>query len=293
MNDKQNFVPKGSPHATRERLAFIEYRAFFCGRVKREEIESTFSISEQAATRDLQDYRSMAPGNLVYAAAHRAYVPTKDFAPCFPFEPMRVLSWLSSGFVHGLSIGKPARPVPAVRVIELGLPDLKVLSEVTRAIHMKRVIEVSYLSFSSGETRRQLVPHAIVDNGVRWHVRAYDRAKKRFADFVIARMASPTALPGTILEEEGVLEDHQWNRIVDLELVPHPDLMHPEVVIREFGMTDGVLRHRCRAAIVGYLLRLWEVDITPQHRLPAAGHHLWLREQAALHGVDSVTLAEK
>ncbi len=277
-------------HAARERLAFIEYRAYFCGLVQRQDLEAAFSISEPAATRDLRDYRRLAPGNLRYDAAARAYVPEASFEPLFPFHPERVMGWLSSGFIHGLSIGQARRPVPTVRAIELGLPDLKVLAAVTRAIHNRRAIDVSYVSFSSGETRRQLVPHAIVDNGIRWHVRAFDRARNRFGDFVIARIADAVDVDGERADGEGVLADHQWNRMVDLELVPHPGLRHPEVVVREFGLTDGALRKRCRGAVVGYLLRLWGVDCSPDHCFEPTEHYLWLRNPETLYGVDSAEL---
>ncbi len=282
---------KSMVHAARERLAFIELQAFFCGSLRRNDIESRFGVAEAAATRDIQNYRDLAPGNLHYDGSAKVYVPLSPFNPVFDFDPQRVLSWLSQGFVQGLTPNRGGKPVPAVRVIEMGLPDLRVLAAVTRAIHGKTAVRVNYLSFSSGESTRDLVPHAIVDNGIRWHMRAYDRDKKRFSDFVIARMAEPSAVAGEILEEEGVLFDHQWNRMVDLELVPHPGLKYPEVVIREFGITDGVLRRQCRGAVVGYLLRLWSVDCTEGHTLSPEIHHLRLKNIATLYGVESAQLA--
>lgn len=281
---------KSMAHAARERLAFIELQAFFCGSLRRSDIESRFGVAEAAATRDIQTYRDLAPGNLYYDGSAKVYAPLNPFSPVFDFDGQRVLSWLSQGFVQGLTASRGGKPVPAVRVIEMGLPDLQVLAAVTRAIHGKTAVRVNYLSFSSGESNRELVPHAIVDNGIRWHVRGYDRDKKRFSDFVIARMAEPSAITGEILEEEGVLFDHQWNRMVDLELVPHPGLKYPEVVIREFGMADGVLRRQCRGAVVGYLLRLWGVDCSPDHRLQPAEHPLWLSNQQTLYGIDSAEL---
>lgn len=282
---------KSMAHAARERLAFIELQAFFCGSLRRSDIESRFGVAEAAATRDIQTYRDLAPNNLHYDGSAKVYVPLSPFSPVFDFDRQRVLSWLSQGFAQGLTAGRAGKPVPSVRVIEMGLPDLQVLAAVTRAIHGKAAVRLNYLSFSSGETNRELVPHAIVDNGIRWHVRAYDRDKKRFSDFVIARMAKPVEVAGEILEEEGFLFDHQWNRMVDLELVPHPGLRHPQVVVREFGITDGVLRRQCRAAIVGYLLRLWGVDCTADHESSPEIHHLWLQNGATLYGVESAALA--
>lgn len=58
----------------------------------------------------------------------------------------------------------------------------------TRAIHQERPLKVTYHSLSSGETEREIVPFALIDNGLRWHVRAFDRRSKDFRDFVITRM---------------------------------------------------------------------------------------------------------
>ena len=40
----------------------------------------------------------------------------------------------------------------------------------TRAIYRKQVLQVMYVSLSSGRTDRQIVPHALVDNGQRWRI---------------------------------------------------------------------------------------------------------------------------
>jgi len=35
----------------------------------------------------------------------------------------------------------------------------------------------------------------------------------------------------------------------------------------DYGMTDGSIRMRVRAAVVGYMLLRWSVDCSPDHRL--------------------------
>jgi hypothetical protein len=65
--------------------------------------------------------------------------------------------------------------------------------------------------------------------------------------------------------------------MVDLELVPYPRLKHPEVVVREFGMADGLLRRQYRVAVVGCLHRLRGVDCTEAHEMNTEAHRLWLK----------------
>ncbi|PNG62044.1 hypothetical protein TI06_23995, partial [Vibrio vulnificus] len=55
-------------------------------------------------------------------------------------------------------------------------------------------------------------------------------------------------------------QDIQWTRVVELELVPHPDQPRPEITEMDYSMEEGVLRMKLRAATAGYILRRWSVD---------------------------------
>jgi hypothetical protein len=131
-----------------------------------------------------------------------------------------------------------------------------------------------------------------VDTGLRWHVRAFDRKSKEFRDFVITRMQNPVVLKGQpVAPEEMRDQDIQWTRIVELELVPHPDQPRPEITAMDYGMQGGVLRMRLRAATAGYILRKWSVDCSPDHCLRGPEYRLWLKDHLALYGVKSAVLA--
>lgn len=58
-------------------------------------------------------------------------------------------------------------------------------------------------------------------------------------------------------------QDIQWTRIVELELVPHPDQPRPEITEMDYGMQAGLLQMKLRAATAGYILRKWSVDCSP------------------------------
>ena len=274
----------------RERLAFLELRAFFTGELSRGDIETRFGIKPAAASRDLSIYREMAPGNLDYDSVGRRYRPTTSFAPIFEFHCERVLAWLLQGFGDGLELGlRPATPCEGPG--QLVRPDMAVLGAITRAMCAKRPIRINYLSMSSGQKRREIVPVALADNGLRWHVRAFDRERQRFADFVLTRIVKAQELDGEVDERELLGADEQWARIVDMELVPHPGVKWPKAVEADYAMSEGVLRIKTRAALAGYVLRRWSIDATPDHSLDPASHHLWLRNTPTLYGVQSAALA--
>lgn len=280
----------GLSQTQRERLAFLELRAFFTGELRRGDIESRFGIKPAAASRDLSIYRELAASNLDYDPAGRCYRPSQSFLPVFGWHSERVLAWLLQGFGDGLDLGlKQAAPCEGSG--QLVRPDMGILATITRAMCAKRALRINYLSLSSGPKRREIVPVALADNGFRWHVRAYDRERKRFGDFVLTRIAKAQEIDGAVDDDELLGADEQWARIVEMELVPHPDIKWPKAVEADYAMDEGMLRIKARAAMAGYVLRRWSIDSTPDHRLDSMSHHLWLRNTQTLYGVESAELA--
>ena len=82
-----------------------------------------------------------------------------------------------------------------------------------------------------------------------------------------------------------------WTGIVELELVPHPRLGRPEIIRMDFGMRDGSLRMRVRAAVTDYMLLRWGVDASPDHSLKEEQCRLWVSDQLALYGVENAMIA--
>ena len=174
----------------------------------------------------------------------------------------------------------------------LSQPDLTTLAAVTRAIYQERPLKIVYHSLSSGETKREVVPFALIDNGLRWHARGFDRRNKEFRDFVITRMHRPQVLVNSeVLPHERSDQDIQWNRIVELELVPHPDQPRPEITAMDYKMEDGSLRLKLRAATAAYILRQWSVNCLPTIVLRGHEYRLWLKDPLAIYGVKNALLA--
>lgn len=285
--------PKSSDltQAQRDRLAFIELRLRYCGELRRQELVARFGIRAAAATRDIAEYRNLAPRNLEYDTKNKLYVRAAQFWPIFDFPVDRVLTWLSRGYADGEPVPrKPVVPHEGTRLA--GNVDLELVSVLTRAIHQGCAAEVYYRAMSSGLTTREIVPFALADSGLRWHVRAFDRRTGEFRDFVLARLTDARLLSGPVKDNERSNDDIEWNRITELELVPHPaNVQHPDTIESEYGMNGGVLKVRVRAALAGYLLRRWNVDCTNDHSLKGGEYQLWLRNRQALYGVSNLLLA--
>jgi hypothetical protein len=275
----------------RDRLAFVELRVRFIGEIRRQDLVTRFGIQSAAATRDLALYKELAPGNIDYDSKGKSYVLGPDFRPIFDFLPDRVLSWLTQGFGDGEPMRFKAW-VSSESPSWLMQPDLDVLASVTRAIHQQCPLGIEYHSISSGCTQREIIPFALIDNGLRWHVRAFDRKSHEFRDFVITRIKYPRVLKDSpVAMHESNDQDIQWNRIVELDLVPHPNQPRSEITEVDYGMQNGVLAIKLRAAIAGYILRKWSVDCSADHSLRGPEYRLWLKDHLALYGVKNAVLA--
>lgn len=283
----------GRSQAQRSRLFHIDFRLCFLGTINRGDLVSRFGIKEAAATRDLAAYREVAPDNVVYDPKAKSYFTNNRFAPIFRHDVDLALRALTQGI--GDDFPDVHRPmILAALPPQLSRPQLEILAPLSRAIHRKLAIEVEYNSTGSKAARRVIVPFALVSNGLRWHVRAFSRHHSEFRDFVLTRMlrAKESVSPAT--ENESAAADNQWTRIVDLQLVPHPspkNLPNPEAIQADFGMTNGVLEIHVRAALTGYLLRLWNVDCTEDHSLSGREYQLWLKNHPTLYGVKNANLA--
>lgn len=275
----------------RDRLAFIELSARFLGEVKRQDLLARFDIQAAAGSRDLSAYRDLAPGNIEYDSKNKVYVRAERFRPLFTFRASRVLTWLTQGYGDNEPLHQ--RPVVTSEVApEISNTDLDTLSVISRAIFRKTAVQITYRSLTSGLTAREIVPFALTDNGNRWHIRAFDRRAGGFRDFVLARISDARFVDGPVADAERQDQDDQWNRIVELELVSHPaNVRNPDTIEYEYGMTEGRLLTRVRAALAGYILRQWNVDCSADHHLKGAENHLWLKNPQALYGVSNAVLA--
>ena len=279
------------PQSQQDRLRHIELRLRFLGEVRRPDVMLRFGIQSAAASRDLAVYRDLAPQNIEFDSRSKGYLLGSAFSPLFPTSADQALAWLAEQLGDAIAPSSESL-LPCLMPSRLSHPDLDVLACITRAIHLKQVLDIRYHSISSGASQRQIVPFALLDTGLRWHVRAFDRKSNEFRDFVLTRIQAPNVQAESSPQRHETPEhDAQWARIVELDLVPHPDQPRPEITRMDYGLHDGSLRLKLRAAIAGYVLRKWSVDCSPDHRLRGPEYRLWLKDHLSLYGVETAVLA--
>ena len=276
--------------AQKQRLAYIDFCVLFKGAIYRQDLISRFEVGLSAGSRDFNIYKELAPKNIRYHSIEKRYVQTEQFQPIFEHDATRTLVKMANDISDGFDgIGGVHYPVESPS--NLNVPNIFIVARLVQAILNKKAVSVIYTSLSSGSGARELVPHSIVDNGLRWHVRAFDRKSQSFRDFVLTRISKVT-IKEAGKEDEQASADQEWQRLIPLQLVPHPkNVKYATAIEMDYGMQNSQLLIGVRAAMAGYLLRRWNVDCTERGVLEGAEYQLWLQNRFTLNKVDNLAIA--
>ncbi|PSW09969.1 WYL domain-containing protein [Photobacterium sanctipauli] len=287
---KQKLDAIGS--AQRERLAFIDFALYFFGELTRKDLIDRFAVGHAATTRDLALYKELAPDNLKLDMRSKKYYKQPGFSPLFTLDLKKTLATISLGYGDGFA-GHHDFPINCESPDSLTVPKTPIMAVLCEAIYRNKLIEIEYVSTSSGKGKRVIAPHSLVDSGNRWHVRSFDRKNNQFMDVVCNRIESAVLLEDDVLSNhESIEADRQWQKYIELELIPHPKQENPKAIELDYEMKNGMVAVEVRAALAGYLLRKWEVDCSEDGKLHEyVGYQLALGNPQALYQVTSAMLA--
>jgi len=244
------------PWSTRKRLHYLEFKIFWEGRANRGDLTEAFEISIPQASADIARYQEIAPGNIIYDAKGKYYIPSEEFVPYF-IQPTAdsYFSEISLFFddCHAPSIDNYFGYLPKPsRII-----DSSILKEVVQAVRNKQKINIDYRSFNNPQPGkpRWITPHAFGFDGLRWHVRAYCHNDNKFKDYVIGRIVSIFDKADTDVD---IHTDEKWFNFFDVIIGPNPKLIDAQknIVAMEYGMTDQKLTIRCRISLLYYLANM-------------------------------------
>jgi predicted DNA-binding transcriptional regulator YafY len=256
-----------------QRFELIEWRAFWLGRVNRSDLEERFGVSTPQASVDLRSYQEAVPNNIEYDATAKAYVPTSTFTPkYFRVSADRYLIQLNAilnGAVSRTDTWFGSLPPAAVMQTVVRSVEPDTLRAILNAIMGRHELEVVYQSLTNTRART-IVPHSLAFDGHRWHARAWCVEHRDFRDFVLSRILSVSISRSSDVDPSN---DMEWNTMIDLKIVAHPYLGEAQksAIERDFGMENGVLIMRTRAALAFYFIKRLNLDldsdqITPERK---------------------------
>ncbi len=240
--------------AAAERLRFIERSAFWRGLINRSDLQGVYGLSSAQASSDLQRYTELNPGALAYNLKLKRYEGVPAMQPVL-HEP-RLEDAVQ------LFLDSPAQPAPffgqgrngkSDRVAIVDIPQRTASVEAQRAIFQSvlagKRLRVRYVSFSQrGESWRWIAPHALGNDGYRWHARAWCFENGDHRNFVLGRILR-AEWPAPIVDP--LPPDRDWSEWVTLRLRPRHGLNKAQqrAVRLEYAMTSGSVTLRVRKAM--------------------------------------------
>ncbi|WP_323018437.1 WYL domain-containing protein [Castellaniella sp.] len=255
-----------------QRFRFLEARLLWEGALRRKDLCSAFGLTPNHVTREIGCYRDRYPGNLLYDTEARAWRATERFQPRHASgdakEYLELLLAFSLAGDPAIMVGTgPAVPVEMLPEME-GSVSADVLRPLVAAIGQQQGVEIVYQSFSKTTPQRRIIwPRTLVYVLSRWHVRAYDERRVRFADFVVNRIIQCSPPKGPADLRTASQNDIEWLQSIEVAVQPAPHLSASQqsVVAKQFGMrqTDAGWRWsaKVRQCMVKYFLHQHRLDL--------------------------------
>ena len=246
-------------HGALDRLRFIDARLFWEARINRADLIEAFAISQAQAALDFRAYLELSGNGVVYDTRAKSYVTTDAYEPAFPQPDGRqdLSKFAAAGDPLTTTLPRLERPLNA-----------GIAARVRRAARDAERLLIDYQSFTRpGASRRWIAPVRLINDGERWHARAWCFERCAWRDFVLARILAVRAE-----EPAGDLPvDVDWEDMVEVRLLPasHLSPSQKASVEREFAMTDGCLVVRLPRAMLIYAKQRWGLD-RPGARLEAS-----------------------
>ncbi len=266
----------------KKRLEFLETQLYWSGRINRQDLMEHLGISKAQASTDLADYKMVAPENMAYDLTEKTYQITESFCPQY-------INTSVCGFLEKITSSSGAEYLPLpTREIETG-----VFRIVLHAQQTLSFAKVSYQSMSTATPRERVIaPHTFVNDGLRWHVRAYDFLTDSFRDFLLARILEAQSADIEDCCQLGVWEkmhDQPWNTFVELKISAHPGLSghQKKIIEQDYGMVQGETKLPVRRACLLYLLR--RLNLLTEGLDPAEQQIILGNREEALKWLEEVT----
>ncbi len=259
VNAAEPAEPKGLSWGLESRLQFIDFRLRWERRINRMDLTEHFGISVPQASLDIAKYMELAPNNLTYDRSSKTYAAAPGFRPFY--QRSSAQRYLAELLTTKMGVVEPAASfIGSAPETDWAPSPWRTINEqtveaVVRAIRQQESIRVSYQSMTSlDESVRLLSPHALGNDGFRWHMRAFCHKRQRFGDFVLARILRIDGFEATQVDSS---QDSHWQTVLTLVLAPHPDLpaAKKRVLELDYGMEDGEVKLPCRQAFLYYTLR--------------------------------------
>lgn len=284
MHTISSLAEKVKSQAKAERLAFIDFKIRYEGKISRSEITTEFGISDTIASKDVAEYKKITAikdencdiidddSNLILDRGLRTNIINRDkYKPLININASNALDMLYEGFCRNkLREHEAINYKRACKTINCLNPEN--VSRITRSIESKKKIKCTYISGSSDNHKERLLdPVGVYFDGLNWVFRAYDnnpiQENSIYKSFHFSRVESVEETEDDCVAT--IENDSAWNTIIPIHLELHPTLdENAKAGLRlDFGLEknkNDIVKIE-KAVFAWSLLERWNVDtnITP------------------------------
>lgn len=253
-----------------ERLAYVDFKLFFTGTIKRSDMKDMFDLGDAAASKVFSRYKDFRPDNMDYARQQHTNTFNRGaFKPLIEFGAELALGMLANGFNKNKLTDRPMQPYARVGKVPNQLNSYEV-AKITRAISGGYGIKCNYISNNSGNhDERVIFPFALVFDGKTWMFRANDRFHtgdgSPFKHFHFSRCKNIVELEKEAAKDhEKPIRDKEWNTQIPLLLRLHDKLTEKQKndIRYEFCMDENAddLVLTEKLSLYWILSRQWFID---------------------------------
>ena len=232
-----------------QRLRAIEIITFWHGRLNTGDLKDAFGISRNQASGDIKMYAKNFPDNFHYSLSDRAYLKSSSFKLNFTEGNLdEYIDYLSKMKVDNGNHVPIEQLNPRYKYLT---PDA--LSPWLQSIREQKGLSVSYASLKNPEgTTRVIYPHALVDSGFRWHIRAYCVNNASFRDFNLGRVIGTPKTVGAAPDHAVAEHDQLWLKEINISFIANPSLnaVTKKIIENEFSFYNGVMTVPTRACLL-------------------------------------------
>lgn len=231
-----------------DRHQYALLKTYWEGSICRQDLIDRFSIVPSQATKDFAYIKDNFDGAIEYDSKLKRYVPGQKL-----FAHLGGQSF--SDYVE--SVLRKSDVVYEVAPVGSGIP-VDTYRKIYLALSKKIGVEFGYFSLNHADLpkRRVIFPHSLINSGFRWHIRGWEQETDKFKDFNLSRITGEINLIDKHEKCSAQIHDFAWSTEVDVLIVPNPTLSldQRKVVGMDFHLTNGVLRFKCRGALLMYVL---------------------------------------
>ena len=251
-----------------EAFRLIETLLLWEGVARNERVRELLGLHYVSTSRLLKQYELLNSEGLSYSTIMRGYIAGSAFKPvCTTGRVEEYMAVLAKGSGHSDHVARTH--------VDFGRVDRRTFSLLHRASRERVAMTAKHRSMRHPEpVLKTFFPHALVEAGRRWHVRAYvllAGGSGAFQDLALTRLSSLELMDESRPEEAHPENDHAWSTVLDVRIVPHPLLTPEQKQMIRMEYFNGTMARRLsvRAALLHYTLHELRVAISPEkHRPP-------------------------